>query len=306
MPDPDRKTISATESPGLFGVSPYVTRWMLWHRFAHGVELDVEANSRMRWGRLLQPLILDQAVKDLRLEIKPNADDTYVRRGLLGCTRDATIICPDRGPGALETKCVFDYRDWMVDWQGGKAAPRHFEIQLQQQMAVGDGERTDPYTWGVIAVWVAGDLHYYERERIPELWLKLGEAAGEFFAAVRDGKEPDPFGVPIELPWLTKLLPTRKGKVIDLSGDPAADKHAEAASMYLYHKDQESGGKRAAEALRAKLLALAGDAEEVLLPGRVKIRIGGNEKSKRLSVYVPDELPASSPEREPGENLMAG
>lgn len=305
MPDPTRKTISATEVSGLFGVSPYVTRWMLWQKFARGIDIDVDEHSRMTWGKKLQPLIIEQAAEDLALEVQPNADDTYHRRGLLGCTRDATIICPSRGPGALETKCVFDYRAWMTDWTGGKSAPRYHEIQLQQQMLVGD-ENGEPYRWGIIAAWVAGDLHYFEREPIPELWEKLRGEAADFFTTVQENAEPNPFGEPVEIEWLVKLLPTQRGKIIDLSDDPAAESHCEIARQYLHAKEQENGGKRTAEPLRGKLLALARDAEEVALPYGIKVRIGGNEKSKRLSVYVPDDLLAPATRNVPEDLLYAG
>lgn len=306
MPDPTRATISATQSAGLFGVSPYVTRWMLWQHFAKGINIDSPADSRMSWGTKLQPLILQQTAEDLKLEVRPNAEDSYHRRGLLGCTRDATIICPDRGPGALETKCVFDYRTWMTDWDGGKVAPKHYEIQLQQQMHVGDGENRPVYEWGVLAVWVAGDLHYFERKPIFDLWQRLQDEAAAFFKSVEVKQEPDPFGVPIEVEWLVKLLPTAKGKVIDLSGDAGAEPHAEAARFYVQAKEQENAGKRTAEPLRAKLLALARDAEEVLLPAGIKVRIGGNEKSKRLNVYVPDDTMPAAGAAMPEDILMAG
>lgn len=306
MPDPTKATVSATQSPGLFGVSPWVTRWMLWQSFAKGVDIDGQADARMTWGTKLQPLIVAQAAEDLKLEVLPNAEDIYHRRGLLGCTRDATIICPDRGPGALETKCVFDYRTWMADWGGGKVAPKHYEIQLQQQMAVGEGNGAPSYSWGVLAVWVAGEVHYFERKPIFDLWQRLNDEAGAFFQSVNEGKEPDPFGVPVEVEWLVKLLPTDKGKIIDLSDDPAAEPHALNVRAYRDAKEQENAGKRTAEPLRAKLLALARDAEEVHLPAGIKIKIGGNEKSKRLNVYVPDDsMPGSKPGI-PDDLLMAG
>lgn len=285
MPDPLKQTISATEAPALWNLSPYTTRWMLWQRFAKGVNLDSEENSRMSWGKKLQPLIIQQAAEDLKFEVIPNDQDTYVRRGALGCTRDATIICPDRGPGALETKCVFDYRTWMTDWDGGNAPPKTHEIQLQQQMAVGDDA---PYAWGVIAAWVAGDVFYFEREPIADLWTKLHDEANTFFKSVTAGAEPDPFGAPIEVEWLTKLFPTEAGKVLDLSDDPAFAEHARAARVYVDAKENENAGKRTAEPLRAKLLAVAKDAETVWLPGGIKVSIGGNEKSKRLKVWIPD------------------
>lgn len=304
MPDPTRQTISATQSPGLFGVSPYVTRWMLFQHFARGVEIDPPADARMTWGTKLQPLILQQAAEDLKLEVQPNADDAYHRRGLLGCTRDAAIICPDRGPGALETKCVFDYRTWMADWEGGKTPPRQHEIQVQQQMLVGDG--AEPYRWGIIAAWVAGEVHYFERQPIDELWRRLESEADAFFADVKAGKEPDPFGAPVEIEWLVKLLPTKRGKVVDLSADVGAEPHAMKVRAYRDAKEQENAGKRTAEPLRAQLLALARDAEKVLLPGGINITIGGNEKSKRLNVYVPDDAIAGRKPAMPEDILSAG
>jgi hypothetical protein len=42
VPDRTLKTISATEAPALFNASPYVTRWMLWQRFANGMDIDSE------------------------------------------------------------------------------------------------------------------------------------------------------------------------------------------------------------------------------------------------------------------------
>lgn len=289
MPDPARQTVSATQSPALFNVSPYYTRWMLWQHFANGIEIDSPPDARMVWGKKLQPLILEQAAQDLRLEVRPNAGDEYHRRGQLGCTRDATIVCPDRGPGALETKCVFDYRAWMTDWQGGKTPPRCHEIQLQQQMQVGDESGT--YRWGILVAWVAGELHFFEREPIAELWAKLDEEAESFFAEVRDAKEPDPFGSPLEIPLLSKLFPTKPGNVIDMSADPAAAKHSEMVSLYKHYKAEETSAGRAAEPLRAEILALARDAEEIFLPFGVNIRVSTSKNSvKRITVYVPDDV----------------
>jgi hypothetical protein len=81
---------------------------MLWQRFAKDMNLDGEADARMSWGTKLEPLILDQAADDLRLEVRqnrePNGSQHYFRNGYFGCHRDGDIICPDRGPGAIEAK----------------------------------------------------------------------------------------------------------------------------------------------------------------------------------------------------------
>jgi hypothetical protein len=303
MPDPTKQTLSATQTPGLFGVSPYVTRWMLWQHFARGIEIDPPEDGRMSWGKKLQPLVLEQAAEDLKLEVRPNAADAYHRRERLGCTRDADIICPDRGPGALETKCVFDYRTWMSDWQGGKAPPRTHEIQLQQQMFVGD--ESGSFSWGVMATWVAGEVHYFEREPIPELWTTLLTGAAEFFASVKANVEPDPFGIPIELDLLTRVFPTVVGNIRDLTSEIGADKLAEMVSMYAYHREQTGSAAKEAERLRAQILAMARDAEEVHLPGGVRVTISMDTRgSKRIKVYVPDDRAAAPRATIPIEEIL--
>lgn len=303
MPDPLRQTISATQAPALFGVSPYYTRWMMWQHFARGIAIDSPEDARMSWGKKLQPLVLAQTAEDMRFEVRANADDHYHRRGRLGCTRDGTIICPDRGPGAVETKCVFDYRTWMADWQGGKCPPRQHEIQLQQQMFVGD--ESGPYKWGVLTAWVAGEQHYFEREPIPELLTRLEHQADAFFAEVEAMREPDPFGAVVEIDLLNRLFPTAKGKVVDLSGDPEADAHAEMAAMFNMHKETASAAGAEAEKLRAKILALVKDAEEVLLPGRVKIIMTTTKTGqRRLKVYVPDDMPPPAAPAIPIEQVL--
>lgn len=296
MPDPTRATLSATETPALFGASPYVTRWMLYQKFAKGLSLDSAGDARMNWGTKLQPLILAQAAADLRLDVRPNADDSYHRRGLLGCTRDATIICPDRGPGALETKCVFDYTVWMQDWQGGKAPPRQHEIQLQQQMFVGD--ETGPYRWGVIAAWLAGDVHYFEREPIPELWAALETETARFFDDVKAAREPNAFGSPAEYPLMQQLFATETGRVLDMREDPDAAEYANDVGAYVHSGESEWLYSKERERLKLKLLALMSGADECLLPGGVKLTLkraarAGYTVKPTTTITLRPYLPAS-------------
>src|SRR5229473_926371 len=324
MPDPDRKTISATESPALLGASPYLTRWMLWQKFANGIEAPRETNPRIEWGKWMQGLIQDVVARDRNLEVIPN-DETYVRRGLLGCTRDATIISPDHGPGALEIKCVFDYEQWGRKWKGGAEVPREIEIQLQQQMLVGDGNSSgatyqfmnidgpvgssqplvDSYKWGLIVVWVCADLYYFERKPVPELWNKLNDEAYDFFKIVHSRQEPDPFGVAVELPLLMQLFPTRPDSVLDLSADPDHIKTSQDVSMFKTMKEQATGSASVAEGLRIKLLALAKDYAFIKLPCGVSYRVKQSGKGKTIDPFVPD-IPSAPPPSKEGSILHAG
>jgi len=296
MPDPTKHTISATESPALLNASPYLTRWMLWQRFANGIEPTRETNSRMEWGQKLQPLIIQQVAQERNLEVFPN-QDTYARRGLLGCTRDAIILSPEHGPGALEIKCVFDYEQWGRKWDTGKTVPRDIEIQLQQQMLVGDDSGS--FAWGLIVVWVCADLYYFERKPIEELWGRLIGEANIFFHDVENRIEPNPSGAAVELPLLSRLFPTRPDSVLDLSDDPDHIKTSEDVSMFKTMKEQATGSAAVAEDLRIKLLALAKENEFIKLPCGVSYRVKKSGKGKTIVPFVSDvPLAPPSPKHE--------
>lgn len=296
MPDPTRQTISATQMPVLFNASPWQTRWMMYHEFAGTVGERAPANSLMKWGLRMQPLVLQQAAEDLRLEIIPNDRDHYHRRGLFGCTRDATVICPDRGPGALEIKCCFNLQTWMQEWGGGEKVPRHYEIQLQDQIYVGDEEQ--PYEWGMIGVWFAAEMRYFERKPLPELWRAAEFEAEHFLADVRAGHEPDPFGEPVELPVLAKMFPVQEHKIVDLSTGEDAEKLAQMVADFEAFGAARKVAAKSEEALKAKVKAVIRDAEEARFAHGITIR--QKQISRRgyevkpssystMDVYIPGE-----------------
>lgn len=293
MPDPTRATISATEASALFDVNPYQTRWMLYWKFAEGREAEVEPHARMDWGTKLEPLVLEQAAQELKFEVRPNkgpdGKQTYVRNGLVGCTRDADIICPDRGPGACETKCVFDYRTWMNEWEGGNRPPRHHEIQLQVQMAVGDG--VTPYKWGIEAVWIAGEVIYFEREPVPKFIEALDREAAQFFADVKAKKEPEPFGSPREWPLLDEVFPVDEEKILDMRTGEQGMELAELVRMYEYHRTQRLGHQKGEDMIRGKIRLLCRDHGKLLLLHGINVKMKQNKKSVGFKVYIPKDLP---------------
>jgi len=243
---------------------------MLYH-YLCGHPVAQSDNDRMYWGRKLQPLVLERAAADLKLEVTPNLDDKYIHDDVLGYTADAKIWHPDKGPGSLEGKCVFDYGTWMRDWDGGKRVPRHYELQMQTQLAVGDGPT--PFRWGMFAVWVCGEMHYMERELNPIVARDLHDQAVGMLARVRNGDEPDPFGSAIELPLLDKLLPIAKGNTLDLRDNNEAKKYAELGKMLQQFRKDANFYQKAAEDARNKLRTLARDNETVLLPHGVTLKL---------------------------------
>jgi hypothetical protein len=191
---------------------------------------------------------------------------------------------------------------WAAKWDGGKRVPREHEIQLQTQMLVGDG--TDSYRWGLIVAWVCADVYYFERQPIPDLWRRLEFEALSFFRSIENQQEPDPFGSPIEIPWMSTLFPVRENAVLDLSDQYAHVKTAEDVQQYKHHAQLTTSNSNAAEELKAKLLALAKDNNEVRLPCGVKYWVRKHGKGKRVLPFVPD-VP-SPPPPVPESALHAG
>jgi len=289
MPDPQNRTVSATESPALFNASPYLTRWMLWRKYARGDKIEPAETERMFWGKELQPLLTKRAAHDLKLEVHDNVHDHYMRHStlLMGCTRDALIYDPNRGWGSLECKCVFDYGVWFREWQSGQVVPRHYEIQLQHQMICGDGEQ--PHAWGVIAAWVCGEMHYFERAPIEQFHGELLTAIGQFWASL-SGPEPEPFGEAVEYPLLRELFDPPPGAVKE---DPQNYKLAEIARLYKDFRANYRFYEKGAVAARLELLkAIGHDHEALHLAGDIWVRVTKTKNNNLMvKVEIPDVLP---------------
>jgi hypothetical protein len=106
----------------------------------------------------------------------------------------------------------------------------------------------------------------------------------------------------VEISWLGRLFPTVKGKLLELSHDPAAKVIVEKVFRYKHLTALESGAKKARESLRAELLAVARDNDEVALPGGVRFKVATRSiaeqtrkgsVSKTLMVTVPEPAGAA-------------
>jgi len=281
MPDPLKKTLSATQIPALFDKSPYVTRWLLWQHYRNGAELEFEPNERMEWGTRLEPAIFQATCERLNLAGEHHTSQTYFRHRALpiGCTPDGTIHDLNRGPGAVECKNV-DWLQWKDNWTD-TAAPDHIELQIQTQMLVRDQR------WGIIACLVGGnELRLYHREPDPDLHERIITEADEFLASVREGREPDPMGRDIELPlW--------RGR-IDLEAEPEplvlmdSREASETIGQYKFWTARETDAKKQRGIYRNKLEFMARDATRVRAHGyEAFIK---RSQVRASEVQLPDEI----------------
>lgn len=272
-----RAHVGSSEIAALFDASPYFTRFMLWHDKAGTADLPAPENARVDWGQLLEPAIAAGVSREMRWELRKF--DRYASHDTLegwGCSIDYHVIDHEAGPGIVECKNV-DWLRWREDWSESRA-PLHVELQLQHQLGVSG------FSWGAIAVLIGGnDLRIYERKPEARAIREIEEAVASFWASVRAGKGPDPFGAPVENATLRALWPAiEPEKVVDLTGDEEA---AELARQFAWAKQQMDAHAPIHAAARVKLLARIGDAGRVLMPGaRIKV-----DRRRALRIEIVDE-----------------
>lgn len=254
MPDPEMKTVSATEMGQVLDRSPYGTRYSLYHAWRGVTPRDTPADGRMNFGKFAQPYILERAAAELRLEVLGNPEDEYVRHPQhpVGCTRDARTMCPQRGAAVVECKLV-EGLQWKLGWDE-QHAPPHVEIQLQVQMLAQQAD------WGVIACMVGHDDKFLLYPRKPDVALQktLIAEAGRFIEDVAAGREPDAYGLAVEMLALDALYPeVEEDKTITDMDDGAL---AEDVRLLAFAMTQVASFKKTVDQLKPKVLAASKDA----------------------------------------------
>lgn len=298
MPDISKQTVSASQMPALFNRSPYATRFMLHHHFVGDFDMEVAEDERMSAGKRLEPVILKWAADELRCEVLPHDQAQYLRAPSIpvGCTPDGYVFDPQRGLGFIECKNI-DWFRWKDTWDERSAAD-HVELQMQTQLMVPHPEHGAP-KWGCIAALVGGnDLKLYERQPIAEVHAGIAEETVRFLADVKAKNEPGVLGAAIEIPALVAVYPKADPEKVLREEDFNLHEGVRVARLieaYEFAKDRESFSKKESEDLKAKLLAVAGDAAAIMIHGRylniTKSQIAG--RTQTVKPYTMTRMTAS-------------
>ncbi|MCW1412163.1 YqaJ viral recombinase family protein [Rhizobium sp. 1AS11] len=181
--------ITATAAATLFGVSPYMTPFDMFHRMRGTVEVVFEENERMTWGKRLQNAIAEGVCCDNGWEIVDRHPFLYARSNRFpGCGASPDYVIrdparPELGLGGLEIKNV-DFFVAKDDWTDEEAPP-HIEFQAQHQMMV-TGLR-----WNVIAGLVGGNtVKKFVREYDAEVIAELAIRCSDMHQRVRENMPP--------------------------------------------------------------------------------------------------------------------
>lgn len=149
-------------------------------------------------------------------------------------------------------------------------------------------------------MWCCGDMHYFERKIINDLWDAIINEAQQFFLDVKNQNEGDPFGEPVEMPLMQKIFEVTPAKVVDLSQGENAYKLAEDVRLWATSRNERLLQEKTEKALKAKFAALMKDAEEATFVNGIKIhakritRAGYNVRPSaytQFEAYVPGDLP---------------
>jgi putative phage-type endonuclease len=256
--------VTSTESPALFGLSPYMTKFELWHRKKSGEVYSIKDNERMFWGRKLQDAIASGIAEQNNWKAGPRPEYERLTNVRMGSSFDYCAIPDDIGAliGMLEIKNVdyLAFRDnWTVGEDGEIEAPPHIEIQLQHQLHVSG------YTWGAIGVLVGGNKpHVLIREYDPKVGKGIENKIREFWLSIEAGREPEPF-YPDDSKFVQSLYGyAEPGKILDARDD---DEIATLCHDYAEASKREKLAKEDKDIAKAKLLEVIGNAEKVIASG---------------------------------------
>lgn len=266
-----RNDLTSTEASALFNMSPYSTRYELWHKKRGILPEDFEDNDRVQAGRHIEPAIASLVAERYGVVVEPfkrYARDVQDRMGssfdylVTGVTEndvtDHTLrdFFNDLGPGIIECKNVDGLvfkRKWMDD-----ETPAHIEIQLQHQLEL------TRHGWGAVVALVGGNkLETYVRERNAEFGQVLRNEIRKFWRSVDEDQAP-PIIYPDDAEVVISMHQFSDGSIADARGDDAIGL---LCAGYDDVSAQIKALEQQKEIFKAKILDYAGDAATLLWDG---------------------------------------
>ena len=294
-----RTHIGASESAALFGLSPWLTPWQLYH-IKRGALPGMADNDVLRTGRHFEPAIASYAADkfDLRLQKVHRYISDDATPGM-GASLDYETAEGERMPAEIKMSLFGD--GW--EWEGDRltSAPEHYIIQCQHQIAVTNAMSALLIAWAVFNV---------RTMLIPRSDTIIGELRtriSAFWADVKAGNEP-PVDFQMDGEQLTKLAATLRYKDVaiddpdfallcEMQKDAAAKAKAEgdkadeykARIMHRIMADaavEDGAAKVVARApgYKISLTPIADSPPKLVTPEMVNTYIGGRKGYLRTTI----------------------
>jgi putative phage-type endonuclease len=252
--------INSTEIAALFGCSPYMTAFELWHLKSGNLKSNFKENERMTWGKRLQDPIAYGVAEDQGWKIRKRDDYMYSPDLRIGSSFDFAVVDsnPLNGDAALlEIKNV-DSLAFKNGWEqlddGSLDAPLHIELQCAHQMMIADINKL------YLVAFVGGNTPVIlERDRHSEFERKILQKVSEFWESVKSGVEPSPDFVKDSDAIKDLYSTSSKGKFVE--GTPRAHVLAE---KYSFLNESIAALEKEKLAVKSELLTIMGDAEKMI------------------------------------------
>lgn len=257
------RDITSTDCAALFDMSPYCTRFELFHRKRTGEYSTIGENERMTWGKRLQDSIARGVASDHGWTVSRLDDYVRLPDERIGSSFDFQVLGVSRHPvfnnpvhepdedAILECKNVdsLEFRNGWIETDFGLEAPPHIELQVAHQLLVSGLSRA------YIAALVGGNrVVLLERNADDVIAQRILDEAAKFW---REG-EPEPT-FPADAGFIAKLYGySTAGKVID-----ADEEVASLFREYAGFRAQARAADDNADSAKARILMRIRDAERV-------------------------------------------
>jgi len=254
--------VTSTDVPALFGLSPYVTKYELFHRKRSKTIVSNVGNERSAWGLALQDAIAAKIAKDEGWTIRRM--DEYIRIPSLGIAASFDYSLNEKdGYGLLEVKNVdsLAYKEgWIVDGDNVEAPP-HIELQVQTQLLVSGR------TYAYIGALIGGNKKVLiKRTPDKKVMDRIIQEVQEFKKSLYENIEPQP-DFQRDSKFIAELYNyAEPGQVLSVKESTDKD-YEEMTAWYKHYSEMEKKAKTEKEIIKAKLLLKIGEAEKVFGEG---------------------------------------
>lgn len=241
--------ITSTMSAALFGASPYLTIFEVYHAKHSNVHVPFHQTERMHKGRQVEKYVAESVADMLGAIPRTNNDYIRIPGERMASSFDWELVFPDGEVVNLEIKAV-DYFQHKIRWEEDEAPP-HIEIQVQHEM-----ECADKYERTIIAACTGiYDFHLIERKRDRDMGASIRQAVRNFWRDVNASNEPKP-DYYRDAEVIAALYPV----VGEQPANKSDDEELEALlSKYSRLKSESSAMQDEAQAVKAQIHYRLGD-----------------------------------------------
>jgi predicted phage-related endonuclease len=259
-----QRDVTSTEVSALFGLSPYLTEFELFHRKRANEPVVLAENERMRWGKRLEAVIAHGVASDEGWSV--SHADYYARIPDLrmGSSFDYEVRSKQFPQGIevdvvglMEVKNVdgLQFRNKWLDQGDTLEAPEHIELQIQHQMEVANRD------YCILVALVGGNhVRWVKRNRDRTIGAQICERVAEFWNAIDKNEAPSP-DYSRDADFIVKSIhnSARDGEVVQ------ADAELEdLIQHYAFLKREADGADHLCNMAKARLLERIGTASKIV------------------------------------------